>query len=156
MKTLYLKTDNISSQSRQPRVSETGNKGKEKKDKNVFFFHSPQISQVTAGRSLSQFPNTCFQSPEQFCPPLEREKAFSSLPFCPTKGIIIQKLPMYTNHWESLRVTHKYLQEGRVHTVLKKCPKNSLHQGLIKKKREGEKRKRKAGGNHYEEAGSLT
>lgn len=67
MKKLYLKSDNISNQSRQPRVSGIGNKGKgEKKTKNVLFLHRPQINQVTAGRILIEFPNACFQSTEQF------------------------------------------------------------------------------------------
>lgn len=39
MKKLYLKSDNISNQSRQPRVSGIGNKGKEERRQKMFSFY---------------------------------------------------------------------------------------------------------------------
>lgn len=45
MKKLYLKSDNISNQSRQPRVSGIGNKGKgEKRQKMFSFYIDPRLT----------------------------------------------------------------------------------------------------------------
>ena len=153
MKKLYLKSDNISNQSMQSKVSGIGNKRKEEKRQKCSFFHSPQISQVIAGR-IPNFQIQVFNLQNNLAHHWKERMLFPHQLFVPSK-VLSSKSCRCTlstgNH--STQINTQYITICRDEDsilYLRNVPTDLCSMDQLQRKKGG-----KAGDDHCDEAGSL-